>query len=174
MLDPDDDNYCTCGGKKPKGYWSGYRGVEGTILLSTRVSEPAVTSETAEERTLRRDAATEGAAAEVGPFRGMGTLFWRVVGGVVVDLLGDEESLGVDMLGSKKAEGGVALDNRRVGGFATLRLLTWRGLATWVCGTGVALGERGAEPFLGDPFALRPPGTMVVTPLTLLEREAEE
>ena len=80
------------------------RGVEGTILLSTRVSEPAVTSETAEERTLRRDAATEGAAAEVGPFRGMGTLFWR--DGVVVDLLREEETLDVDILGSRNEEGG--------------------------------------------------------------------
>ena len=40
MLDPDDDNYCTCGGKKKKGYWSGYRGSEddgigGEVDLAT-------------------------------------------------------------------------------------------------------------------------------------------
>lgn len=41
MLDLDnDDSYCTCGGKKKKGYWSGYRGSEddgigGEVDLAT-------------------------------------------------------------------------------------------------------------------------------------------
>ncbi|KAI0777628.1 hypothetical protein BD413DRAFT_184487 [Trametes elegans] len=40
LLDPDDDSYCTCGGKKPKGYWSGYRGsdddgIGGEVDLAT-------------------------------------------------------------------------------------------------------------------------------------------
>ena len=56
----------------------------------------------AEERTLlRREAATEGAE---GPLRGIGTLFWR--DGVVVDLLREEETLDVDILGSRNEEGG--------------------------------------------------------------------
>lgn len=40
MLNPDDDSYCVCGGKKKKGYWSGYRGSEddgigGEVDLAT-------------------------------------------------------------------------------------------------------------------------------------------
>lgn len=40
MLDPDDEGYCICGGKKRKGYWSGYRGSEddgmgGEVDLAT-------------------------------------------------------------------------------------------------------------------------------------------
>ncbi|KAH9896800.1 hypothetical protein C8Q73DRAFT_757283 [Cubamyces lactineus] len=40
FLDPDSDGYCVCGGKKPKGYWSGYRGSEddgigGEVDLAT-------------------------------------------------------------------------------------------------------------------------------------------
>ena len=142
------------------------RGVEGTVLAFTRVSESDVTSETAVERTLRRDAATEGAE---GPFRGIGTLFVREVEwGVVVDLLREDDTLGVD----RKEEGGVvALDKRRVGTLA-LKLLTRRD-CSWP-GTGVALGDRGAGASFDEPLTLRPPGTMVVTPLTLLEREAVE
>ncbi|RPD65381.1 hypothetical protein L226DRAFT_550735 [Lentinus tigrinus ALCF2SS1-7] len=39
-LDPDDEGYCVCGGKKKKGYWSGYRGSEddgigGEVDLAT-------------------------------------------------------------------------------------------------------------------------------------------
>ena len=39
-MDPDDEGYCTCGGKKPKGYWSGYRGsdddgIGGEVDLAT-------------------------------------------------------------------------------------------------------------------------------------------
>lgn len=39
-MDPDVDGYCVCGGKKPKGYWSGYRGSEddgigGEVDLAT-------------------------------------------------------------------------------------------------------------------------------------------
>ncbi|OJT07766.1 F-box/WD repeat-containing protein 7 [Trametes pubescens] len=40
IMDPDIDGYCVCGGKKPKGYWSGYRGSEddgigGEVDLAT-------------------------------------------------------------------------------------------------------------------------------------------
>ena len=40
IMDLDDDSYCTCGGKKPKGYWSGYRGsdddgIGGEVDLAT-------------------------------------------------------------------------------------------------------------------------------------------
>ncbi|RDX41621.1 hypothetical protein OH76DRAFT_1489321 [Lentinus brumalis] len=40
ILGPDDEGYCTCGGKKKKGYWSGYRGSEddgigGEVDLAT-------------------------------------------------------------------------------------------------------------------------------------------
>ncbi|KAI0826683.1 hypothetical protein BC628DRAFT_1410262 [Trametes gibbosa] len=40
VMDLDGDGYCTCGGKKPKGYWSGYRGSEddgmgGEVDLAT-------------------------------------------------------------------------------------------------------------------------------------------
>ncbi|KAI0674245.1 hypothetical protein C8Q78DRAFT_1184312 [Trametes maxima] len=40
LMDPDSDGYCVCGGKKPKGYWSGYRGSEddgigGEVDLAT-------------------------------------------------------------------------------------------------------------------------------------------
>ncbi|KAI0746670.1 hypothetical protein C8Q80DRAFT_1176639 [Daedaleopsis nitida] len=40
MMDPDDEGYCVCGGKKKKGYWSGYRGSEddgigGEVDLAT-------------------------------------------------------------------------------------------------------------------------------------------
>ncbi|KAI0765061.1 hypothetical protein C8Q74DRAFT_1285825 [Fomes fomentarius] len=40
MRDPDDEGYCVCGGKKRKGYWSGYRGSEddgigGEVDLAT-------------------------------------------------------------------------------------------------------------------------------------------
>ena len=77
------------------------RGVAGTIFEFTCVSDSDVKRETAADRTLRRDAATEGAA---GPFRGIGTLFWR--DGVVVDLLREEETLDVDILGSRNEEGG--------------------------------------------------------------------
>ena len=39
-FDPEDDSYCTCGKKKPKGYWSGYRGsdddgIGGEVDLAT-------------------------------------------------------------------------------------------------------------------------------------------
>ncbi|TBU58293.1 hypothetical protein BD310DRAFT_819714 [Dichomitus squalens] len=40
VFDPSDDSYCVCGGKKQKGYWSGYRGSEddgigGEVDLAT-------------------------------------------------------------------------------------------------------------------------------------------
>ncbi|KAI0371888.1 hypothetical protein BV20DRAFT_964520 [Pilatotrama ljubarskyi] len=40
VVDPDSDGYCVCGGKKRKGYWSGYRGSEddginGEVDLAT-------------------------------------------------------------------------------------------------------------------------------------------
>ncbi|KAH9849420.1 hypothetical protein C2E23DRAFT_888359 [Lenzites betulinus] len=40
VMDLDSDGYCICGGKKPKGYWSGYRGSEddgigGEVDLAT-------------------------------------------------------------------------------------------------------------------------------------------
>ena len=88
-------------------------------------------------------------------------------------MLTDVDTLEVDKLGSRKDVGGVALDILRAGSLPAFRLFTRRGPPI-ACGTGVALGERRLEPFLGDPFALRPPGTMVVTPLMLLESDAEE
>lgn len=47
------------------------RGLTGTIFPLTCVSDSDVYRERAEERTLRRDAATDGAE----DWRGMGTLF---------------------------------------------------------------------------------------------------
>lgn len=48
------------------------RGVAGTVFELTCVSDSDVKSDTATDRTLRREAATDGAE---GPLRGIGTLF---------------------------------------------------------------------------------------------------
>ena len=145
------------------------RGVAGTIFEFTCVSDSDVKRETAADRTLRRDAATEGAA---GPFRGIGTLFWR--DGVVVDLLREEDILDVDRLGSRKDVGGVGIEILREL-FAALSLRARLGGCCWPGGTGVAFGERDAVlTSLGDPLLLLRSGTMVVTPLMLLASEAVE
>ncbi len=146
------------------------RGAAGTILEFTRVSDSDVYSEMAAERTLlRREAATDGAA---GPLRGMGTLFRR--DGVVVDLLKDEDIVDVERLGSKNDVGGMGIETLRGAFVAELSRLAkvW---GSWDGGTGVALGERTADPgSLGEPLVLRRSGTMVVTPLMLLASDADE
>ena len=121
------------------------------------------------ERTLRRDAATDGAE---GPFWGMGTLLWRK--GVVVDLLRAEDKLDVDRFGSRKDVGGAGMDILRVA-FAAVMLSRLARLGGCKGGIGVALGERGAESAdLGTMFVVRRSGTTVVTPLMLLARETVE
>ena len=87
-------------------------------------------------------------------------------------MLSDEVTLEVDMFGSRKDVGGAAMEILRAGSFTALRL--FGPLFCWDCGTGVALGDRGLEPFLGEPLTLRPLGTTVVTPLMLLDSEADE
>ena len=146
------------------------RGVAGTILEFTRVSDSDVYSEMAAERTLlRREAATEGTA---GPLRGIGTLFWR--DGVVVDLLNDEDMVDVERVGSRNDVGGVGIETRRGAFVAALNRLA-KVCGSWDGGTGVAFGERTAEPgSLGEPLVLRRSGTTVVTPLTLLASDADE
>lgn len=146
------------------------RGVAGTILEFTRVSDSDVYSEMAADRTLlRREAATDGAA---GPLRGIGTLLRRE--GVVVDLLNDEDIVEVERLGSRNDVGGIGIETLRGALVAELSRLA-KVCGSWDGGIGVALGERAAEPgSLGEPLMLRRSGTIVVTPLRLLASDAVE
>ena len=90
-----------------------------------------------------------------------------------MDLLSEEDTLAVDLLGSRNDVGGTGREIRRAGGFAELSLLAKLGGCGYEeGGTGVALGEREAESTVfGELLVLRRSGTMVVTPLALLARE---
>ncbi len=54
----DADNYCVCGGKKKKGYWSGYRGdddePEGEVDLATALKgQNGIFNETEVRKAIR-------------------------------------------------------------------------------------------------------------------------
>lgn len=92
---------------------------------------------------------------------------------MVVDLLREEETLDVDILGLRKDVGGVGIETRRELLAALSLLARLGGRACWPGGTGVAFGERESAVF-GDPFVLLRSGTIVVTPLRLLANDAVE
>ena len=83
-------------------------------------------------------------------------------------MLNEEERLEVERLGSRKDVGGVAFELLRIVVlFTVLSLLTM--LGGRACGAVAVVSA-----FLGDPLVLLRSGTMVVTPLILLDSEAEE
>ena len=88
-------------------------------------------------------------------------------------MLREEETLEVDILGSRNDVGGVGIEILRVLLAALSLLARLGGRACWPGGTGVAFGERESA-VLGDPFVFLRSGTIVVTPLRLLASDAVE